>query len=115
MAHEIITKQILTDEDLDYIVDAAVNHCGHWCDRMEYGKEPNPDLPAMSSALSYGGTLVFSIDVPFEEGGKTSFELTTKKLIKGIKSHGGIDLDSYDGPIADDILQRALFGEVIYG
>lgn len=115
MTHEIIVKQILTDEDLDCIVDSAVNYCGYWCDEMEFGKEPKPSVPAMSHALSYDGTLVFSIDEPFEEGGETSFELTTEKLIKGIESYGGIDLDSYDGPIADDILQRALFGEVIYG
>lgn len=113
--YTIVVKQVLTEEDLDYLVDAAINYCGYWCDSMDYGTEPTSEVAAMSEALSHGGTLKFTIDEPFEDGGATEFELTTEKLMKGIESYGGLDVENYDGPIADDILQRALFGEVIYG
>lgn len=113
--YEINVKQILHEEDLDDLVDAAINACHYWCDLLEYGKQPERPVTAMSEALSHGGTLVFNIDEPFEDGGETSFELTTEKLIKGIESYGGLDVENYDGGIADDILQRALFGDVIYG
>jgi hypothetical protein len=112
--YEIVVKQILHEEDLDDLVDAAINACSYWCSLMEYGKQPK-DCQFMSQALSHGGTLVFHIDEPFVKGGATSFELTTDKLIKGIQSYGGLDVENYDGGIADDILQRALFGEVVYG
>ena len=113
--YEINVRQLLHEEDLDDLVDAAVNYCGYWCDEMKYGKEPEVNGGAMSQALGVGGTIVFCIDEPFEDGGETEFELTTEKLIKGIESYGGLDVENYDGPIADDILQRALFGEVVYG
>ena len=112
--YEIVVKQILTEEDLDDLLDAAIDYCSHWCDLLEYGKEPTSEVSAMSEALSHGGTLKFHIDEPLEDGGDTVFELTTEKLIKGIESYGVLDIENYDGPIADDILQRALFGEVVY-
>lgn len=104
----------VTEEDLDNIVDAAINWCKYWCDLLEYGKIPR-DCDYMSEALSHGGTLVFHIDEPFEEGGATRFELTTDKLLKGLTETKKLDLDDIDGPKADEILQRALFGEVVYG
>lgn len=104
----------LTEEDLDNIVDSAVNWCSYWCDLLEHGVEPTSEVTAMSEALSHGGTLVFHIDEPFEEGGETKFELTTDKLIKGIEFFDQYDLEDVDGPMADSILQQALFGEVVY-
>lgn len=105
----------VTDEDLDNIVDAAINGCAYWCDLLEYGTEPTSDVTAMSEALSHGGTLKFSIDESFEEGGETVFELTTDKLLKGIADYGDYDFENYDSVIADAVLQQSLFGEVIYG
>ena len=112
--YEINVRQLLHEEDLDDLLDAAIDYCSYWCDLLEYGKEPTSEVNAMSEALSHGGTLKFHIDEPLEDGGDTVFELTTEKLIKGIESYGGLDIENYDGPIADDILQRALFGEVVY-
>lgn len=105
----------LTEEDLDNIVDSAINWCAYWCDLLEYGKEPTSKVTAMSEALSHGGTLVFHIDEPFEEGGKTKFELTTDKLLTSLEYFDQYDLEDVDGPMADSILQYALFGEVVYG
>lgn len=105
----------VTEEELDNIVDAAVNWCSYWCDLLEYGKEPTSKVTAMSEALSHGGTLVFHINEPYEEGGETRFELTTEKLLKGITEYGMFDFEDFDGPISDGIVQQALFGEVVYG
>lgn len=104
----------ITEEDLDAIVDSAINWCHYWCDLLEYGVEPK-DCKFMSEALSHGGTLVFSIDEPFEEGGETKFELTTEKLLKGLAEYGEYDWENFDGPMADAAVQQALFGEVVYG
>lgn len=105
----------VTEDELDDIVDSAVNWCEYWCVYLEFGKKPTRTVFALSEALSHGGTLVFSIDKPFVAGGKTKFELTTKKLLKGLAEYGDFDLEDFDGPTSDAVLQQALFGEVIYG
>lgn len=104
----------ITEEQIDDIVDSAINWCNYWCDLLEYGKEPKK-VKAMSEALSHGGTLVFHINEPFIDGGETTFELTTEKMLKGLEKYGEYDFDDFDGPMSDAALQMALFGEIIYG
>lgn len=113
-SYKIPYEITITEEDLDYIVDSAINYCSYWCDSLDYGKKPK-DNKYMSEALSHGGTLIFGTDEQSEEGGETEFELTTEKLLKGLAETKNFDLDNYDGPMADCVLQQALFGEVIYG
>lgn len=105
----------VTDKDIDGIVDAALNWCGYWCALLEYGKEPTSEVVAMSEALTHGGTLVFTLDEPYEEEGATRFELTVPKLLEGIKKYGDYDFEQFDGPMSDAVLQYALFGEIVYG
>lgn len=105
----------VTEEQLDDIVDSAINYCSYWCSLLEYGKRPTSKVSAMSEALSHGGTLVFNIDEPFVVGGETKFELTTNKLLKGLEQYGSFDFDTFDGPMSDAAVQQALFGKVIYG
>ncbi len=104
----------ITEQELDDIVDSAINWCHYWCELLEYGKEPK-DCKFMSEALSHGGTLVFHIDEPLEEDGETKFELTAEKLLKGIVEYGEFDLENFDGPTSNAVVQQALFGEVVYG
>lgn len=104
----------ITDEEISDIVDAAINHCGYWCDLMEYGEKPNGGT-AMSEALMFGGTLVFHIDEPYEQGGETRFELTTSKMLKAIADYGEYNFYTFDGPMSDEVLQTALFGQVVFG
>ena len=113
--YDLPTTIKVTEEDLDNIVDNALNWCSYWCDLLEYGKEPTSKVTAMSEALSHGGTLVFNIDEPFEDNGKTKFELTTEKLLKGLSEYGEFDFENFDGPMSDAVVQQALFGEVVYG
>jgi hypothetical protein len=112
--YKIPTTIEITNEDLDNIVDSAINYCSYWCDLLEYGKKPTSKVIAMSEALSHGGTLVFHIDEPYKKGGETKFELTTDKLLKGITDYRNFDFEQFDGPMSDAVLQMALFGEVIY-
>jgi hypothetical protein len=103
----------ITDKEIDNIVDSAINWCSYWCDELEYGKKPQ-DCMYMSEALSHGGTLVFMIDEPYEEGGATKFELTTEKMLKGIAEFGEYDWENFDGPSSDAVVQQALFSEVVF-
>ncbi len=114
MNHRIPSAITISDEEIDNIVDSAINWCSYWCDLLEYGTEPT-GVTAMSEALSHGGTLVFHIDEPYEEGGETRFELTTEKMLAGLAKYGDINFEDYDGPMSDEAVQTALFGEVIYG
>lgn len=106
---------VLSQEDLDDILDAALNFCSHWCDELSIKKLPEQETKYMSEMVTRGGTLQFKIDEPFEEGGKTTFVLTERRLVKGIQMTGYLDPFEIDGPMADEILQNALFGEVVYG
>lgn len=110
--YKIPTDIEITEEDIDNIVDAAINWCSYWCRLLEYGTEPK-DCKFMSEALSHGGTLVFHLDESYERRGK--FELTTDKMLKGLAAYHDHDFDNFDGPMSDAVLQLALFGEVVYG
>lgn len=114
MTHYITAKIKVTDEDIDNIVDSAINWCTYWCDFLEYGKKPISKVTAMSEALTHGGTLMFHIDEPYDKNGKQDFELTIEKLLKGIEEYGEYDFDNFDGPMSDAVVQQSLFGEVIY-
>lgn len=118
--YTINTKTELTQEDLDNIVDAAVDFCSYWCDLLEIGTKPTEKITAMSEVVTRGGTLVFHIDEPFEEGGKKKFTLTALKMVAGLENYPKFanrqfNFEDYDGPEADAALQLALFSEVVYG
>lgn len=115
MTHYITAQVEVTNEDIDNIVDAALNWCSYWCDFLEYGQKPTEKVTAMSEALTHGGTLKFHIDEPFEDGGKQDFILDVPKLLAGIEAYGNYNFEDFDGPLADAVLQQSLFGEVIYG
>lgn len=112
--YKIPSNLYVNEQELDDIVDSAINWCDYWCDLLDYGKQPK-NCKFMSEALSHGGTLVFHIDEPFKKNGETKFELTTEKLLKGIADYGEFDLDAFDGPTSDAVVQQALFGEVVFG
>lgn len=105
----------ISEEELDNIVDSAISWCHYWCDLLEYGKSPEAPVSAMSEAITRGGTLVFSIDEPYEDGGERKFELTLDKLLNGLAEYGEFDFEDFDGPMSDAAVQQALFGEVVFG
>jgi len=115
MEYKLKFEKTVTQEDLDNIIDSAVAWCAYWCDLLEIGKRPMEDIKAMSEVVTRGGTLVFHIDEPFEDGGKKRFVLTAPKMVKALKKYGEFDFEDFDGPMSDSVLQIALFGEVVYG
>lgn len=105
----------ITQQQLDDIIDSAVNYCSHWCDYADIDKKPKIKTDYMSEVVTRGGTLKFVIDESWIAGGKTEFVLTEKKMLKALAEYADPNFDDFDGPISDCVLQIALFGEVIYG
>lgn len=120
---EITIKKTLniTDEQIDDIMCTALEGgITYWCSEAkvvgdylgEYAHEQ----------IARGGQLILSDS---EEG--TTHELNKEKLLKGLElylSNGGaaeiadgdtIDTSEVDAIAADEIVQYALFGDVIYG
>ena len=111
----------ITDEQLDDIMCTALEGgITYWCDEAkvvgdylgEYAHEQ----------IARGGQLILSDS----EEGKT-YELNKEKLLKGLELYltnggdaeivreGTIDTCEVDAIAADEIVQYALFGDVIYG
>jgi hypothetical protein len=104
-----------SQQQIDWIVDAALggSGIGYWADRaFHVGGE---GIQYTSEALTRGG----HIRIHDNEADEPKWHyLTLKKLLKGIGlalEGGSLDLENYDGPMADAVVQYALFGEVIYG
>lgn len=113
--YELPVTMKITQEEVDDILDAALSWCSYWCDFLEIYTRANEDVKAMSEVITREGTLKFHIDEPYEEGGRQDFVLTLTALLKGIADYGEYDFENFDGPMADAVLQQALFGEVVYG
>lgn len=114
------TTREVTPEELDNILDAALNWCSYWCDELSVATQPKEPTKYMSEFITRGGTLRFKIDEPFDDSGQTNFVLTKAKFVKGLRAYGNnhkipFNFDDYDGPEADAVLQLALFKEVVYG
>lgn len=105
----------VSQQDVDNILDSAINWCSYWCDEMVVSKKPDEKIEFQSEIITRGGELTFKIDEEYENGGGTKFVLTLDKFLKGIKDYGEFDFDGFDGPMSDCVLQHALFGEVVYG
>lgn len=105
----------VTQQEIDDILDAALQFCGYWCDNIETEQEPEEVANYLSEYITRGGQLLFRISEPYESGGMTAFILTEKDFIKALSKTKDFEYDNYDGPMADAVLQTALFGEVIYG
>lgn len=111
----------LTDQDInDIMYTALTGGVNHWCDEVRAWGQM---LGSMASEqISLGGDLLFHVP---DEG---TFGLTRKDFIKGFSqwienggdeygavSVDGIDCGMIDSVCADEIIQYALFDEVIFG
>lgn len=119
-------RAALTQQDIDDImVSALEGGINYWCRRVivqgDYlGKYA-------SEQISRGGKLAVWLDEPFEDD-KTCYMLDLDKFLAGFKlwienggdSYGAIDglevdCGQIDAGCADEIIQYALFGEIIFG
>ena len=121
-------RAALTQQDIDAImVSALEGGINYWCRRVvvqgaylgEYASEQ----------ISRGGTLAIWLDEPFEDD-KTCYMLGRDKFLAGFKlwlekggdsydaidySDGSVDCGQIDATCADEIVQYALFGELVFG
>jgi hypothetical protein len=119
----------ITDEMVDDILTAALEGgitywadaakiIGDWPDgKSRYGADPSDSDLFLSEVLTHGSDV--AIHEPEED---TWHTLTLAKMKRGIrhaaKQYGKTPLalyEDHDAGVADNIVQYALFGELIYG
>ena len=113
----------LTAQDVDDIMIAALEGgINYWCDRAEVVEEKRVSKWCHEQ-IARGGCLILH-DAESED----SWELNLEKLLNGIKlwveaggyklgaiENGEIDCYYIDADCADEIVQFALFGELVFG
>lgn len=127
---EIRTKitVYLTQQDIDDImVSALEGGINYWCRRVVVHGDYLGEYA--SEQISRGGKLAIWLDEPFEDD-KTCYVLDRDKFLAGFKlwiesdgdsydaiddSDGSVDCGQIDAVCADEIIQYALFGEVVFG
>lgn len=127
---EIRTKitVYLTQQDIDDImVSAFEGGINYWCRRVVVQGDYLSEYA--SEQISRGGKLAIWLDEPFEDD-KTCYVLDRDKFLAGFKlwiesdgdsydtiddSDGSVDCGQIDAICADEIIQYALFGEVVFG
>ena len=127
---EICTKTTvyLTQQDIDDIMLSAFEGgINYWCWRVVVQGDYLGEYA--SEQISRGGKLAIWLDEPFEDD-KTCYMLDRDKFLAGFKlwlekggdsydaidySDGSVDCGQIDATCADEIVQYALFGEVVFG
>ena len=118
----------MTQQDIDDIMVAALEGgINYWCWRVVVQGDYLGEYA--SEQISRGGKLAVWIDEPFEDD-KTCYMLDRDKFLAGFKlwlekggdsydaidySDGSVDCGQIDATCADEIVQYALFGEVVFG
>lgn len=118
----------VTDEEIDDIMVCALEGgINYWCDDCEVVGDYLGEFA--SDQISRGGKLKLRMDDPFERGTNgewiEDYELDKEKFLKGLKTvlathnnlieDGRLCLWDIDADIADQIIQSALFGEIVFG
>lgn len=107
---EIKTVQVVPQEQIDDVLTDALEHgISYWCDGVEIKKKPEEECKYASDVLTRGGTLRLHDRM---DGKWLFLELEPFLTALGDMQFNFGDYDSLD---ADAAVQRALFGEVIYG
>lgn len=128
---EVSFSVFVTDEDIDDImVSALEGGINYWCDVAKV-EESNRVSAWGHEQIARGGSLKLHVIEPFDNDGTEWYELTKEKFLNGLKrylrtpgmeittlpsgNHMGLDTGQIDANGADEIIQFALFGEVVYG
>lgn len=116
--YEITTTTRVTDEDIDdLLVTAFEGGITYWCDAVRVIEEPSESYEFASEVLTRGGMLELhdaeEFDDETEQYGKW-YVLTMPMLLKAL-SDVSFDFDDYDAGDADTVIQKAIFGGIVYG
>lgn len=112
----------LTQEDIDDIMCGAFEGgIYYWCNKAEVVGEKLGEYS--SEQISRGGTIIL-----YDSEEDETYELTLEKFLNGFKlwvaggydtygavTDGGVDTCEIDAEKADQIIQLALFEDIIYG
>lgn len=113
------TKEMTAEQITDLLVGAIEGGINYWCSGVKIkGDSKGTDrwIQEIEKSLVEGETLLFLEDEN-EDGGETGkwHELTIDKFLKGLSETEGFDFENHDADTCDEIVQRALFGEIVYG
>ena len=114
----LITTSVSIETLENIVVTALEGGIGYWAvldnttkiwDKYDYC-----DLPCSQAAfeLLYNGESLRFYDTEDET---EVWHLTWKKLIKGVELFGGVKEEDIDATVADQIIQYALFGKIVFG
>lgn len=110
----------------DIMVSALEGGINFWCNQAEVVEDDYFGEYA-SEQISRGGSLRLHLIEPAEKSGKMKYILNRENFIKGLTlfandedpygafENGRVDTTKIDGPCASDIVQLALWGEVVFG
>lgn len=127
---EITIHVLVTQEDIDDImVSALEGGINYWCDAAKVEEEDRV-ADWGHEQIARGGCLKIHVIEPFDDDDTEWYELTKEKFLSGLKrylqtpgteittlpsgNHMGLDTGQIDANGADEIIQFALFGEVVY-
>ena len=111
MKRIIEIKIEVTDAQIEEILSAALDCSTYWADDVYCPRtrnEPAPDL-YMSETLTHG----YKLKIHDVEEDRWR-ELTLTKFLKGLQLSPRFDYDDYDSLDAEQVVQKALFGKVVY-
>lgn len=110
--HTIEIKIEVTDEQIEDIMTSALTGCIYWADNAYIVVARGEEAPDMynSAAITHGKVLRIH-DAETDKWHR----LTLTKFLKGLKLCPAFDYENYDALDAEQVLQMALFGEVVYG
>lgn len=125
--HAEITAR-LTQQDVDDImVSALEGGINYWCRRVVVQGKYLGEYA--SDQISRGGQLAVWLEEPFEDD-KTCYMLDLDKFLAGFKqwlencyancdvvdsTDGSVDCGQIDATCADEIVQHAMFGDLVFG
>ena len=116
---EIVTKKTVTQEQVENILTDAFEGgvMTDWCEGVVIVKEPEEQYDYASEVLTRGGELSI-VDgqeyIPETDSYGKAYTLTLDMVLKAL-GESKIDFEDYDAVDADQVIQIALFGEVVYG
>lgn len=122
----------ISDEDIDDIMATALEGgVNYWCDEVKVDGEYLGEYA--SEQISRGGELHFLLNEPFDNNDTKCYTLDKTKFLHGVKEllddpgnlrcflqasavdAWGINPFMIDADAADEIIQYALFNELVFG
>lgn len=123
---EIAVTETLTAEMVNGFLDAGMDYCTYWCERVSVPKGGTIFVDGAvvdwatsglykSEWLALGGVLTFVVEGEKKSLARDAFADAVQAYCIQTKQTLTTLYDNHDASDGDSILQLALFGEVVYG